>query len=79
MDRAKLEAERDKLEKELRVMLDIGATGVKKSLMNLKRGFKANGKPRSKAESDAARKKLERLRELGQMLADIPDKEERFP
>lgn len=79
MDRAKLEAERDKLEKELRVMLDIGATGMKKSLMNLKRGFKASGKPQTKEQADAARKKLMRLREIGQILADMPDKEERFP
>ena len=36
-------------------------------------------KPITRTQAKALIKKLERLREIGQMLADMPDKEERFP
>lgn len=79
MDRAKLEAERDKLEKELRVMMDITDASKKKGLVNFMKGFKASGKAPTAEEKAEIKRKLLRLREVGQMLADMPDKEERFP
>ena len=80
MDRNALQKEFDALGKKLKIDVDPTATGFKKSLLNL---FKKQETKRSTVDSrlkDAERKKMmQRYKKLGQMLSDMPDKEERFP
>ena len=79
MDRAKLERERDHLEKELGVMVDLTNVSKGKGLLQFLKGNKAKGKMQTKERADEIRLMRARLKEIGQLLADMPDKEERFP
>ena len=78
MDRAKLQKEFDALGKRLNIDVDPAATGFKKSLLNLFRKPKKSTVG-SKLKDVERNKMMKRYKQLGQMLADMPDKEERFP
>ena len=80
MDRAKLQKEFDALGKQLNIDVDPAATGFKKSLLNVFRKQEAKKSTVGSKLKDAERNKMmKRYKQLGQMLADMPDKEERFP
>lgn len=80
MDRNKLQKEFDTLGKQLNIDVDPTATGIKKSLLNAIRKQETKKSTVASKLKDAERKKMmQRYKELGQMLADMPDKEERFP
>ena len=80
MDRSKLQKEFDALGKRLNIDVDPTATGIKKSLLNAIRKQETKKSTVASKLKDAERKKMmKRYKELGQMLADMPDKEERFP
>lgn len=80
MDRAKLQKEFDALGKRLNIDVDPAATGFKKSLLNVFRKQETKKSTVGSKLKDAERNKMmKRYKELGQMLADMPDKEERFP
>lgn len=80
MDRNKLQKEFDALGKQLNIDVDPTATGIKKSLLNAIRKQETKKSTVASKLKDAERKKMmQRYKELGQMLADMPDKEERFP
>lgn len=80
MDRSKLQKEFDTLGKQLNIDVDPTATGIKKSLLNAIRKQETKKSTVASKLKDAERKKMmQRYKELGQMLADMPDKEERFP
>lgn len=80
MDRAKLQKEFDALGKRLNIDVDPAATGFKKSLLNVFRKQETSKSTVGSKLKDAGRNKMmKRYKQLGQMLADMPDKEERFP
>lgn len=80
MDRIKLQKEFDSLGKRLNINVDSTATGFKKTLLNAVRKQETAKSTVASRLKDAERKKMmARYKELGQMLADMPDKEERFP
>lgn len=80
MDRAKLQKEFDALGKRLNIDVDPAATGFKKSLLNVFRKQETSKSTVGSKLKDAERNKMmKRYKQLGQMLADMPDKEERFP
>jgi hypothetical protein len=79
-DREALQKEFDDLAKKLKIDVDPTATGAKKTLFNL---LSKQETPKSTVASklkDAERKKMmKRYEKLGQMLADMPDKETQNP
>jgi hypothetical protein len=80
MDRSKLQKEFDSLGKRLNIDVDPTSTGFKKTLLNAVRKQETAKSTVASRLKDAERKKMmARYKELGQMLADMPDKEERFP
>ena len=80
MDRTKVQKEFNSLGKKLNIDVDPAATGFKKSLLNAVRKQKTAKPSVASKLMDAERRKMKaRYKELGQMLADMPDKEERFP
>ena len=80
MDRTKVQKEFNSLGKKLNIDVDPAATGFKKSWLNAVRKQKTAKPSVASKLMDAERRKMKaRYKELGQMLADMPDKEERFP
>jgi|DEB0MinimDraft_10_1074344.scaffolds.fasta_scaffold06901_1 hypothetical protein len=79
-DREALQKEFDDLAEKLKIDVDPAATGVKKSLVNLLSKQKTPKSTVSSKLKDAERKKMmKRYEKLGQMLADMPDKETQEP
>jgi hypothetical protein len=80
MDRTKVQKEFDSLGKRLNIDVDPAATGFKKTLLNAVRKQETAKPTVASRLKDAERKKMmARYKELGQMLADMPDKETKFP
>ena len=80
MDRAKLQKEFDALSVKLKIDVDPAATGFKKSLLNAVRKQETPKSTVASKLKDAERNKMmKRFKELGQMLADMPDKETQNP
>lgn len=80
MDRAKLQKEFNTLGKRLNIDVDPAATGFRKSLLNAVRKQKtAKSTVASRLKDAEYKKMMARYKELGQMLADMPDKETKFP
>lgn len=80
MDRNALQKEFNALGKKLKIDVDPAATGFKKSLLNLMKKQETKKSTVDSRLKDAERKKMmQRYKKLGQMLADMPDKESKFP
>lgn len=80
MDRAKLQKEFDALGVKLKIDVDPAATGFKKSLLNAFRKQETSKPTVASRLKDAERNKMmKRYKELGQILADMPDKETQNP
>jgi len=80
MDRAKLQKEFDALGEKLNIDVDPAATGFKKTLLNVVRKQETPKSTVASKLKDAERNKMmKRFKEVGQMLADMPDKETQEP
>ncbi len=80
MDRAKAQKEFNSLGRKLNIDVDPAATGFKKTLLNAVRKQETAKSTVASRLKDAERKKMmKRYQELGQMLADMPDKETQKP
>lgn len=79
-DREALQKEFDDLAKKLKIDVDPAATGAKKTLFNLL-SKQETPKPTvaSKLKDAERNKMMKRYEKLGQMLADMPDKETQNP
>lgn len=80
MDRAKLQKEFDALGVKLKIDVDPAATGFKKSFSSLFKKQETSKPTVASRLKDAERNKMmKRYKELGQILADMPDKETQKP
>ena len=80
MDRAELQKEFNSLSKKLNIDVDPAATGFKKTLLNVVRKQETSKSTVASKLKDAERRKMmKRFKEVGQMLADMPDKETQKP